>query len=223
VMEEMLRSFSLKQVVVSAYGLREGVFQSRLPADERAKDPLIEFARDANRRESRTEAHAEELFAWTQSMFSNESAAQGRAREAICLFSDCAWRRHPDDRAIGAFQQVLRGAYVAASHTERVLMAASVFFRYAGDRSLPDDYGMASLLDDDGLALARQIGLAARLAFGVSGSLRGVLPQTSLQVTKDAIVLQLPAARKALAAEPVNKRLAALAAAVDKRPQTVLA
>ncbi len=51
VMEEMLRSFNLKQVVVSAYGLREGVLQSRLPADERAKDPLIEFARDANRRE----------------------------------------------------------------------------------------------------------------------------------------------------------------------------
>jgi exopolyphosphatase / guanosine-5'-triphosphate,3'-diphosphate pyrophosphatase len=223
VMEEMLRSFNLKQVVVSAYGLREGVFQSRLPADERAKDPLIEFARDANRRESRTEAHAEELFAWTKSLFSNESAAQARVREATCLFSDCAWRRHPDDRAIGAFQQVLRGAYVAASHTERILMAAAVFFRYAGDRSLPDDAGIASLLNDDGLAMARQIGLAARLAFGVSGSLRGVLPQTGLQATKDAVVLQLPSARKALAAEPVNKRLAALAEAFGKRPQTVLA
>ena len=223
VMEEMLRSFNLKQVVVSAYGLREGVFQSRLPVDERAKDPLIEFARDANRRKSRTEAHAEELFAWTKSLFSNESAEQARVREAICLFSDCAWRRHPDDRAIGAFQQVLRGAYVAASHTERILMAAAVFFRYAGDRSLPDDAGIASLLNDDGLAIARQIGLAARLAFGVSGSLRGVLPQTGLQATKDAVVLQLPSTRKALAGEPVNKRLAALAAAFDKRPQTVLA
>ncbi len=102
-------------------------------------------------------------------------------------------------------------------------MAAAVYFRYAGDRSLPDDYGMASLLNDDGLALAQQIGLAARLAFGVSGSLRGVLPQTGLQLTKDSVVLQLPSTRKALAAEPVNKRLAALAEAFGKRPQTVLA
>jgi exopolyphosphatase / guanosine-5'-triphosphate,3'-diphosphate pyrophosphatase len=223
VLEEMLRSFSLKQVVISAYGLREGVFQARLAPEESAKDPLIEFARDVNRRESRMEVHAEELSVWTASLFPQESAAQRRIREAICLFSDCAWRRHPDDRAAGAFQQVLRGAYAAASHSERVVMAAAVFFRYAGDRSLPGGDGLASLLKDDGLALARQIGLAARLAFGISGSLRGVLPQTRLQVVKDALVLQLPASRRALAAEPVNKRLATLADSFGKRPQIVFA
>ena len=114
VMEEMLRGFNLKQVVISAYGLREGVLQSRLSPEERAKDPLIEFAHDVNRRESRTEAHGGELFGWTRALFPNETAPQRRVREAICLFSDCAWRRHPDDRAIGALQQVLRGAYAAA-------------------------------------------------------------------------------------------------------------
>ena len=219
VMEEILRSFNLRQVVVSAYGLREGVLQTRLPPEERGKDPLIEFARDANRRESRTESHAQELFAWTVPLFPQESRAETRLREAICLFSDIGWRRHPDDRAIGVFQQVLRGAYPAADHSERVVMAAALFLRYAGNRSLPDDTDVTSLMSEESLMFARKIGLAARLAFGITGSLSGLLSKTKLELGKDSLVLQLPESRKALAAEPVGKRLAALAGAIGKKPQ----
>jgi exopolyphosphatase/guanosine-5'-triphosphate,3'-diphosphate pyrophosphatase len=219
VMEEMLRSFNLKQVVISAYGLREGVLQTKLSAEERGKDPLIEFARDANRRDSRTEAHAQELFAWTRSLFPQESRTQTRLREAICLFSDLGWRRHPDDRAMGVFQQVLRGAYSAADHPERVAMAAALFLRYAGDRALPDEAGVTSLLTDETAEFVRTIGLAARLAFGITGALSGLLGKTRLELGKDSLVLQLPGSRKALAAEPVSKRLAALADAVGKKPQ----
>ena len=219
VMEEIVRSFNLKQIVVSAYGLREGVLQTKLPAQERGKDPLMEFARDANRRESRTEAHAQELFAWTGSLFTQEHRAETRLREAICLFSDIGWRRHPDDRAIGVFQQVLRGAYPAADHSERVVMAAALFVRYAGNRSLPDETGIASLLNEERLRFARKIGLAARLAFGITGSLSGLLSKTKLELGKDSLVLQLPVSRKALAAEPVSKRLAVLADALGKKPQ----
>jgi exopolyphosphatase/guanosine-5'-triphosphate,3'-diphosphate pyrophosphatase len=218
-MEEMLRSFNLKQVVISAYGLREGVLQSRLSPEERAKDPLIEFARDVNQRESRNESHASELFAWTTGVFPNETAEERRVREAICLFSDFGWRRHPDDRATGALRQVLFGAYAGANHAERAVMAAAVWFRYAGNRSLPDESGIAWLLGEENLTRARQLGLLARLAFGISGSLTGVLPHTRLQLGKDALSLEIPMAKKALAAEPVHKRLAAAADALEKRPQ----
>lgn len=219
VMEEVLRSFALKDVVVSAYGLREGVLLSRLSPEERAKDPLIEFVRDVNSREARNDSHAEELIAFSQPLFPQETAAMRRIREAICFLSDCAWRRHPDDRAIGAYRQVLMGAYGAADHHERAVMAAALYFRYAGDRALPEDDGVASLLNDESLNFARQMGLVARLAFGISGSLRGILPAARLQLTKDAVILHLPANRKALAAEPVNKRLDVLAEAFDKKPQ----
>ncbi len=80
VMEEMLRSFNLKQVVISAYGLREGVLQTRLPAEERGKDPLIEFARDANRRDSRTEAHAPGTIRLDADRFSRK---ESRARDPV--------------------------------------------------------------------------------------------------------------------------------------------
>jgi exopolyphosphatase/guanosine-5'-triphosphate,3'-diphosphate pyrophosphatase len=78
---------------------------------------------------------------------------------------------------------------------------------------------VASLPSEESLDFARKIGLAARLAFGITGSLSGLLPKIRLELSKDSLVLQLPASRKALAAEPVSKRLAALAEAVGKKPQ----
>ena len=57
VMEEIIDSFNLKEVVISAYGLREGVLhQSGKPASE--PDPLVEFARGTPARgRARTPGH----------------------------------------------------------------------------------------------------------------------------------------------------------------------
>ncbi|MEJ0044175.1 MAG: hypothetical protein WDM81_19045 [Rhizomicrobium sp.] len=45
-------------------------------------------------------------------------------RHAVCLFSDIAWRRHPDDRALGAFGQVLTAPFAGASHRTRAMIAS---------------------------------------------------------------------------------------------------
>jgi len=222
VLEEMIRGFALKEVVVSAYGLREGVLQGKLKPEDAAKDPLIAFARDMNMRDSRTEAHAAEVFGWMTPLFPKETPAERRIREAACLFSDIGWRRHPDDRAMGAFAQVLRGAYGAADHHERASMAAAVYYRYAGGDDFPEETGIGGLLGPEGAVLAQRIGLAARLAFGLSGAVEGELPALTLYLTKDTLALEIPAARKALLGEAVHKRLADLAEVFGKKPQAVV-
>jgi exopolyphosphatase / guanosine-5'-triphosphate,3'-diphosphate pyrophosphatase len=223
VMEEMIRSLALKEVVVSAYGLREGVLQRKLKPEEAAKDPLIEFARDLNERESRTAAHATELFHWMGPLFAKETSSERRIREAIAFFSDISWRRHPDDRASGAFTQVLRGAYGGADHHERALMATALYYRYAGDDDFPEETGIGGLLGAEGAVRAQQIGLAARLAFGVSGALEGELPATNLHLTKDVLELEVPAAKQALLGEAVHKRLAELGKAFGRKTQAGVA
>src|SRR5580704_10767209 len=180
VMEEMIRGLGLKEVVVSAFGLREGVLHRKLSAAEAAKDPLIEFARDFGARESRSPGQGAELFEWMSPLFAKETERDRRMREAACLFSDIGWRRHPDDRAMGAFHQVLRGAYGGADHHERAVMATAVYYRYAGEDDFPDDTGVGGLLGAEGGVLALRIGLAARLAFGLSGALEGELPRMIL-------------------------------------------
>ncbi|HEY4265794.1 MAG TPA: Ppx/GppA family phosphatase [Micropepsaceae bacterium] len=222
VMEEMIQGLGLKEVVVSAFGLREGVLQRKLKPEEAAKDPLIAFARDLNERESRLPGHAPELFRWMTPLFPKEGAAERRIREAACLFSDIGWRRHPDDRAMGTFVQVLRGAYGGADHHERALMASAAYYRYAGDDDFPEETRVASLLGADGAVKAQQIGLAARLAFGLSGAVEGELPHAKLMLTKDTLALELPLAKKALLGETAHKRLADLADVFGRKPQTAL-
>jgi exopolyphosphatase/guanosine-5'-triphosphate,3'-diphosphate pyrophosphatase len=222
VLEQMIQAFGLKEVVVSSYGLREGLLQQLLSEDERAKDPLIEFARDINARESRVSAHADELFTWMTPLFPKETAAERRIRRAICYLVDMGWRRHPDDRASGTFQQVLRGAYAGADHHERVLMATAVYYRYAGEDEFPEETNVGGLLGPERAVLSLRIGLAARLAFGLSGSIAGQLPAMPLHLTAQTLALELPAKRQALLADTVTKRLNNLAEAFGRRPQTVI-
>jgi len=221
VMEEMIHAFGLKEVVISAYGLREGVLQRKLPPEEAEKDPLLEAARDLNAREARTPGHAAELFRWMSPLFPKEEENDRRIREATCLFSDIGWRRHPDDRAMGTFTQVLRGAYGGADHHERAVMATAVYYRYVGEDDFPEETGISALLGAEGSALALKLGLAARLAFGISSAIEGELPAIQLHLTKETLALEVPNKKKALLGESVMKRLNDLAEAFDRKPQTV--
>jgi exopolyphosphatase/guanosine-5'-triphosphate,3'-diphosphate pyrophosphatase len=219
VLEQMIQEFNLKEVIVSAYGLREGLLQHLLSPEEAAKDPLIEYARDVNARESRVAAHAEELFDWMTPLFSKESAEEKRIRRVFCFMADMGWRRHPDDRAAGAFQQILKGNYAGADHHERVLMATAVYYRYAGEDDFPEETNVGGLLGPEGAVIALRMGLAARLAFGLSGSIAGELRNMPIHLTSQSVALEVSSRRKALLADSVVKRLNNLAEAFGKRPQ----
>jgi exopolyphosphatase/guanosine-5'-triphosphate,3'-diphosphate pyrophosphatase len=123
---------------------------------------------------------------------------------------------------MGAFTQVLRGAYGAADHHERALMATAVYYRYAGDGDFPEETGVGGLLGAEGAVMAQQIGLAERLGFGLSGALEGELREMNLLLSKDSLVLEVPSAKKALLAETVNKRLSDLADAFGRKSQTAV-
>ena len=150
-------------------------------------------------------------------LFPKESKAERRLRQAACLFSDIGWRRHPDDRATGSFTQVLRGAYGGADHHERAVMATAVYYRYAGEGDFPEDTGIGGLLGPEGSVLALQIGLAARLAFDLSGAIEGELPSLELHLTKETLSLEVPSKRKALLGESVVKRLNNVAEAFGRK------
>ncbi len=217
VMQEMIETFGFKEIVVSAYGLREGVLHKRLPASERGKDPLIEFARDAAARDGRVSSSGAGLFRWMSPLFPKEDVRERRIREASCHFADIGWRRHPDDRATSSLVRVLRGPYGAATHGERAIMAGAVFCRYAGNGDFPQNSGLNELLSEEDGRLALKIGLCARLAFGLLGVVEDELSEFPLSFSKEAVTLEIPSARKALAGEIAAKRLDAVAAAFGRK------
>ncbi|HEU0095116.1 MAG TPA: hypothetical protein VFQ52_01580, partial [Rhizomicrobium sp.] len=222
VLERLLEAGAIKDVVISAYGLREGLLYAGLSADERGKDPLVEFARAANWRQSRVPAHADEMIRWTAPLFDGESAEDARIRAASAYFSDVNWRRHPDDRAQGAFSQVLTAPFAGASHRARALIAASVFHRYSGDEDVPNTIAMAALLDKDDEKRALLLGLAWRFAFSLSASAAGELGHYRLRMTPAKVILEVPTRRDSIAGEPVQKRLGALADALGRKGEILV-
>jgi exopolyphosphatase/guanosine-5'-triphosphate,3'-diphosphate pyrophosphatase len=222
VLERLLVTAGLDSVVISAYGLREGLLHIQLTPEERAKDPLLEFAAATNRRVSRTPAHADELFEWMLPLFPNESNEIRRIRLAVCLFSDIGWRRHPDDRAIGAFSQVVTAPFAGASHRVRALIATAIFHRYSGDEDFPPGLAVHDLLNSDDSAYAMRLGLAARLGFALSASSVGELPHYPLRMTPARVLLDVPRRRSAVAGEPVHKRLAQLAQTLNRKGEILI-
>jgi exopolyphosphatase/guanosine-5'-triphosphate,3'-diphosphate pyrophosphatase len=222
VLERLILATDVSSVVVSAYGLREGILHAELSPEERAKDPLIEFASATNNRISRAPGHAEEMCEWLAPLFPGEGDKNRRLRHAACLFSDIGWRRHPDDRALGAFNQVLTAPFAGTSHRERALIATAIFHRYSGDEDFPREIHAHDLLDDDDERLARRIGVAARFAFSLSASAPGELTHYQLRMTPSRVLLEVSRRRQAIAGEPVQKRLGTLAALLDRKGEILI-
>jgi len=222
VLERLLMATKVDRIVISAYGLREGLLHAQLGPEERDKDPLIEFAAAANERMSRSPAHAQEMFQWASPLFPEENAELRRIRQAAFLFSDIGWRLHPDDRSVGTYNQVIHAPFAAADHRARALIASAVFHRYSGDEEVPKSLVIEDLLDKDDETLALRIGLTARLAFAMSASAVGELGHTKLRLTPGKVLLDVPRRREAMAGEPVLKRLGALAAALDRKGEILI-
>ena len=128
---------------------------------------------------ARVPVHAHEMLGWTAPLFEGESAEMRRMREASAFFSDVAWRRHPDDRAVGAFGQVLTAPFAGASHRARALIAAvdlPPLFRRRGFSRRPGAGGAAGQGRRKARAAAGP-GLALCLfAVGLGGGRTGALP-----------------------------------------------
>ena len=121
---------------------------------------------------------------------------------------------------MGTFNRVLRGNYGGADHHERAVMATAVYYRYAGEDDFPEDTGIGGLLGAEGGVLALQIGLAARLAYGISGAIEGELKAMPLHLTKETLTMEIPAKKKALLGESEVKRLNNLAEALGRKAAT---
>ncbi len=117
---------------------------------------------------------------------------------------------------------MLTAPFSGADHRARALIATAIFHRYSGDEDLPGDLALAGLLDKDDERRAFRLGLAWRFAFSLSASAAGELDHYRLRLTPAKVVLEVPRRREAIAGEPVQKRLGALAEAMDKRGEILV-
>lgn len=196
------------RLIVSTYGIREGLLYSRLKPRARRSDPLIEEARDAGGGEHRFGQHGDLLDAWIAPLFDDEPAMR-RLRLASCLLADVAWQANPGFRADRGIEMALHGNWVAVTPAGRVIMAQALSANF-GREQLPDPR-LAQLCKEGQLRRAHCWGLAMRLGQRLSGGVASVLKQTRLSVERGALELAVKRGEEALVGDSVERRLARLA------------
>jgi exopolyphosphatase / guanosine-5'-triphosphate,3'-diphosphate pyrophosphatase len=210
VMERLIKAAKLDRVVISSFGLREGVLFSKLAAEERTKDPLVAACEDLSIRLGRDPALGRVLDRWTAPLFTGADKEFDRLRRAACFLGDTGWRAHPDHRAELSFTLVLNAPLIGVDHRGRAFLALAMFHRYDGD----DERHIKRVERFAGEDPARQavtLGLALRAALVFAGPSPALLSETSVKLTQNSLVVTIPRARQALMAEGITKRLEALA------------
>jgi exopolyphosphatase / guanosine-5'-triphosphate,3'-diphosphate pyrophosphatase len=214
-LELMVEELEPSQLIVSIYGIREGLLYSKLKPAVRRIDPLIEEAREAGGGEHRFGQHGDLLDAWIAPVFDDQPAMR-RLRQASCLLADVAWQANPGFRADRGIEMALHGNWVAVNPAGRVIIAQALSANFGRDR-LPD-VRLAQLCKEEQLSRAHVWGVAMRLGQRLSGGVGSVLKRTSLSAVNGAIQLSVKRGEEALIGDQVERRLVRLAELLGCKP-----
>ncbi len=223
VLERLIKQVRPRSIVVSVYGIREGLLYTMLSEEERSKEPLISACDDLAWRRSRSVACAYELCDWTDILFElpglKENASQRRLRHAACLLSDIGWHAHPDYRGAQSLNLVAHGNLVGVDHPGRAFLALTVYYRNEGTIKDELSQTLIELVDKDMVKRARILGSAFRAAHMVTASMPGVLPNTPLSFEGNRLVWTVPEPYSNLEGERVDRRFKDLATLLDREPE----
>lgn len=213
----MVRHLQSSNLVVSAFGLREGLLFQELPPDIRALDPLLTAAAAEGETQGRFRGHGDLIDRWIAPVFNDGPAEWRRIRRAACLLADVGWRANPEFRAERGLEIALHGNWVGIDVAGRAMLAQALYSHLGGGTSVPQQ--LEGLASPDALQQAIRWGLAIRLAQRLSGGVAGPLTLGALEAGGDMLRLVLSHSHAALFGEAVERRLRQLSAAMGLKAE----
>ncbi len=214
ILDSMSDLFAPAEVLVSAFGLREGLLFRALDSATRGQDPLIAAALEVGDRLGRFGDHGATIDVWIDPLFPDDDPPARRLRLAACLMSDFAWNAHPDFRAERAVDLALHGNWVGIDAHGRAVLGRTLCAAFGGDRTF--DKKVAALLDSREEERCSAWGRAIRLAQRLSAGTEATLRRTSIALEKERIVLRIPKRHAELVGEAVEQRLKQLGKARNR-------
>jgi exopolyphosphatase/guanosine-5'-triphosphate,3'-diphosphate pyrophosphatase len=193
VLEALIESLGVERVVISAFGVREGLLFEAMDPEVRKRDPLIEGCEALTGARGIPSELGGALEAWLTPAFEKLSPVFG-ARDpvllaAACRLADIGARLHPDHRADLAFEQVLRAPIAGMNHPERAFLASVAFARHTSSPNPPEAETVARVIGADRRQRARALGAAIRLGCDLSGRNRRLLEKSNLTIKGDRLLL----------------------------------
>ena len=212
VLQQLLAATNAPEVRFSVSGIREGFFFDLLDAKAQREDALTASAADLAALIGRAGSYGRELFQWMSPLFGTEPLAWQRIRQALCKLSELAWAIDPNFRSRWAYQRIIQSSLKGIDHKERIMLALALYYRYSS-RWKGDKHEL-KLLDERERQWARCVGLAANLAFQLSGGRAGNLYHATMRFHDGEVKLSLDEEAAPLRTEAVEKRIDGLGEAM---------
>ncbi|MFM8821328.1 MAG: Ppx/GppA family phosphatase [Phenylobacterium sp.] len=224
VLSEVVQALEVQRVVVSAFGLREGILLESMPDAVRERDPLISGCEALVAERGLTPELGAVLEGFVQPVFGGLPPAFGTRDPilvaAACRLADLGARLHPDHRADLAFDKALRAPIAGMNHPERAFLACVVFSRHDSGTTTPKPDTITRLLTPERRARARALGSAIRLGCDLAGRNVEALRHAHLAVEGEKLrVFTEPGWEDMLLGEQTAKRALTLAQALKIRLQ----
>lgn len=218
-LEQVLRLGGFERVVLSSYGLREGLLYAGLTPAVRATDALVSSAEAiATIGGAGRPGFGPALEAWLAPVFATAPPAFSPERDAVlraaaARLADIGAMLHPEQRGEIMFDLVVRAPLAGLNHAERAYLAGAVHHRYTKSAPKSEAFG-ERLLTEDQRRSAAALGLAMRLGADVSGRAVPLLDRFRLRRAGGALVLSAAPGGGELLTEQAVKRLEPLAQAL---------
>lgn len=219
VLDGLIEALRIEKVMISAYGLREGLLLEAMTPEERARDPLLAGCEALTSVKGLISGIGPALETWVAPAFAAlPPVFGGRDRlllGAACRLAELGARLHPDQRGELAFDQVLRAPIAGMTHAERAFLASAAFARHSSAPNTPEPAMMSRILTAERRQRARALGAAIRLGADLAGRNPALLARSALVLEGDGLKLRAqPGAEDMLLGEQIAKRAQAVASAL---------
>lgn len=224
VLDALIERLGVERVVISAYGLREGLLLEAMRPEERRCNPLIEGFEALTQLRGLSHDLGRALENWIAPAFGQLPPVFGRRdsvlNAAACRLADLGARLHPDHRGELTFEIALRAPVAGMNHAERAFLACAGFSRHDASANTPEPSTISRILTPERRTRARALGSAIRLGCDVAGRNAALLRHSNLSIADGRLILAAePGWGDMLLGEQTAKRGQTLAQALKLKLQ----
>ena len=212
----LLKHYDPDRIVVSAWGLREGLMMRRLDKYQLAQDPLLAGTIDFAESRGASAMQATRVAGWTVDTVSSLRPGAERLRLAAIMLGMAAMQTEPNLRVHQGVDWALHKRWIAISPEGRAMLAAAICAN-SNELDLPE--ALTALASKEALGEAISWGLSLRLARRLGAGSARSLEATRLTREDNALVLTLAKSHAALYGQPTQRDLALLADHLGLEPQ----
>lgn len=219
-MHQIISISRCEEIIVSSYGLREGILVEKYGFAKSKSGPLVESAIAHASIDGEGLGFANALHEWLRPAIEYAQdeipiEINKKLIYALCILANIGINYHPDHRAYLSYELLLRAPFAAIYHYERVFIARAIATRYGAKQDFLNTLSGSEILSETAKKYAEKIGLAIRLAANMSSNSAKLLKNTSIRFEDQIIHLNIKTNIAPIYSHQVQRRLQNLANALN--------